>query len=198
MFFRWGDNRGVWKCVFIVCVVSTRIGWNGVKRLTLTFEYWRKLLAIAVNLARTARRHLKDVNMQTANIVPAQQTMVVINLGTVRRKIVRQICARLIWCAVRSNERRKMLKRYPFRLFDFHIANCNVRAFFQAKCLGVLSSIHNVLPFSGRWFCLLWSRISNDAWAHSACWRRISFVFTPLLRFHLFQMAFPFVWIVGQ
>lgn len=53
----------------------------------------RKLLPIAVHLARAAGGHLEDVHMQPAHLVPAQQPMVVVDLRAVRAIRLRQIRA---------------------------------------------------------------------------------------------------------
>ena len=67
-------------------------------------ERWERF-PVAVDVAGAAGRHFEDVHVQSPGGVPAEQAMVVVDLHAPRPEVVRQVGARVLWCAGRKQQK---------------------------------------------------------------------------------------------
>lgn len=90
-----------------VCI-TRRNRWIFIRCVTLAFvivvavERWEHL-PVAIDVTRAARWHLENVHVQTAGRVPAEQSVVVVDLDATRPEVVSQVSAAVLGSSVGEN-----------------------------------------------------------------------------------------------
>lgn len=76
---------GRWTVVILVIGIRRRV-----------MVEWRKNFFVAVDATRTAGGYFEDIHMQSAGLVPAQETMIVVHLDAARAEVVGEVGAALL------------------------------------------------------------------------------------------------------
>ena len=99
-------------------------------------------VAVAHDVAGAACRHLVDVHVEAALLVPGQQAVVVVHLGTLGLVMVTHVAA----APSRLSEGRKVHRITPSMKGKL----LNLQALLHPECLGVVIHIDNVFPHALR------------------------------------------------